>query len=58
VRFTAQYNDSYYKNAWLERSVNVGMFGLWASPAFSPQTTAFIAPAAGLSAFTFGSTAC
>ncbi|UAL10123.1 TonB-dependent receptor [Caulobacter segnis] len=54
VRFSAQYNDSYYKNAWLERSVNVVGFGLWASPAFSPQTTAFLAPAAGTPAFTFG----
>jgi TonB-dependent receptor len=54
VRFKAQYNDSKYKNAWLERSVNVGLFGLWAAPAYSPQTTAFIAPAQGSPAFTFG----
>ena len=54
VLFTAQYNDSYYRNAWLERSVNVGLFGLWAAPAFSPQTTAFIAPASNSAPFTFG----
>ena len=54
VRFKAQYNDSKYKNAWLERSVNVVGFGLWAAPAYSPQTTAFIAPAQGTPAFTFG----
>ncbi|KQY35930.1 TonB-dependent receptor [Caulobacter sp. Root487D2Y] len=54
VRFKAQYNDSKYKNAWLERSTNVVMFGLWAAPAYSPQTTAFIAPAQGSPAFTFG----
>ncbi len=55
VRFKAQYNDSKYKNAWLERSVNVVGFGLWAAPAYSPQTTAFLAPATGTPAFTFGS---
>ena len=54
VLFTAQYNDSYYRNAWLERSVNVGLFGLWAAPAYSPQSTAFIQPAANSPAFTFG----
>jgi TonB-dependent receptor len=54
VRFKAQYNDSKYKNAWLERSVNVVGFGLWAAPAYSPQTTAFLAPAQGTPAFTFG----
>ena len=55
VELTLQYNDSKYKNAWLERSSNVTLFGLWASPAYSPQTTAFIAPAQGSPAFTFGS---
>jgi TonB-dependent receptor len=54
VRFKAQYNDSKYKNAWLERSVNVVGFGLWAAPAYSPQTTAYLAPAQGAPAFTFG----
>jgi TonB-dependent receptor len=54
VRFKAQYNDSKYRNAWIERSTNVTMFGLWAAPAYSPQTTAFIAPAQGSPAFTFG----
>ena len=51
---TLQYNDSYYRNAWLERSVNPGFFGMWAAPAFSPQTSAVIAPATGSPAFTFG----
>jgi TonB-dependent receptor len=55
VRFKAQYNDSKYKNAWLERSSNIVLFGLWAAPAFSPQTSAYIAPAQGSPAFTFGS---
>lgn len=54
VLFTAQYNDSYYRNAWLERSANVGLFGLWAAPAFAPQTSAFIAPATGTPALAFG----
>ena len=51
---TLQYNDSFYRNAWLERSVNPTFFGLWAAPAFSPQTTAVIQPQTGSSAFTFG----
>lgn len=54
VQFTLQYNDTYYKNAWKERSTNVGFFDLWAAPAFSPQTTAVIAPADGTGAFVFG----
>ena len=54
VRFKAQYNDSKYKNAWLERSTNVVLFGLWAASAYSPQTSAVIAPAQGSPAFTFG----
>ncbi len=51
---TLQYNDSYYRNAWFERSVNPTFFGLWAAPAFSPQTVAVIKPADGTPAFTFG----
>jgi TonB-dependent receptor len=54
VLVTLQYMDSQYDNAWLERSVNVSLFGLWAAPAYSPQSTAFIAPATGTPAFTFG----
>ncbi|WP_443751014.1 TonB-dependent receptor [Asticcacaulis solisilvae] len=49
---TLQYNDTYYRNAWRERSSNVSLFGLWAAPAFSPQTTAIVGPADG-SSFTF-----
>ena len=48
-----QYMDSQYDNAWLERSSNVSLFGLWATPAYSPQTSAFIAPADGTPAFVF-----
>ncbi len=54
VLLTVQYNDTYYKNAWKERSSNISFFDLWAAPAFSPQTTANIAPAPGTPAFTFG----
>jgi TonB-dependent receptor len=53
VLASVQYMDSQYDNAWLERSSNVSLFGLWATPAYSPQTSAFIAPADGTSAFTF-----
>ncbi|HEY5810364.1 MAG TPA: TonB-dependent receptor [Povalibacter sp.] len=49
-----QYLDSKYDNPWLERSSNISMFGLWAAPAYSPQSSAFIAPASGTPAFTFG----
>ena len=52
---TLQFMDSQYDNAWLERSSNVSFFGLWAADAYSPQTGAFIAPAPGTPAFTFGS---
>lgn len=54
VLLTVQYNDSYYRNAWLERSVNPTFFGLWAADAYSPQTNANIAPATGSAPFTFG----
>jgi hypothetical protein len=47
VRFKAQYNDSKYKNAWLERSVNVGRVRPTGRPAFSPQTTAYPRPGPG-----------
>ncbi len=51
---TLQFMDSQYDNPWLERSSNVGFFDLWGAPAYSPQTTANIAPAAGTPAFRFG----
>jgi TonB-dependent receptor len=54
VLASLQYMDSQYDNAWLERSSNVSLFGLWATPAHAPQTSAFIAPADGTSAFMFG----
>ena len=53
VLASLQYTDSQYDNAWLERSSNVSLFGLWATPAYSPQTSAFIGPADGTAAFTF-----
>jgi TonB-dependent receptor len=54
VLASLQYMDSRYDNAWLERSSNVSLFGLWATPAYSPQSSAFIAPADGTPPFTFG----
>ncbi|MET0532854.1 MAG: TonB-dependent receptor, partial [Steroidobacter sp.] len=54
VLVTLQFMDSQYDNAWLERSSNVSFFGLWAADAYSPQTTAFLAPATGTPAFRFG----
>lgn len=54
VLATVQFIDSRYDNPWLERSSNVGFFDLWGAAAYSPQTTATIAPAAGTPAFTFG----
>jgi TonB-dependent receptor len=51
---TVQYIDSQYNNAWLERSSNISFFDLWAAPGYSPQGGAFIAPATGAPAFTFG----
>jgi TonB-dependent receptor len=54
VLATLQFMDSRYDNPWLERSSNVGFFDLWGAAAYSPQTTANIAPAAGTPAFKFG----
>ncbi|MFC4307886.1 TonB-dependent receptor [Steroidobacter flavus] len=51
---TAQYMDSRYDNAWGERSSNVSFFNIWAADSYSPQSNAFIAPADGTPAFTFG----
>jgi len=53
VLATVQYNDTYYRNAWKEHSSNISFFGLWAAPAFSPQTNAIIGPADG-NTFSFG----
>ena len=54
VLATLQFIDSRYDNPWLERSSNVGFFDMWGAPAYSPQTTANIAPATGTPAFRFG----
>jgi TonB-dependent receptor len=54
LEFTTQYNDSYYKNAWLERSSNVSLFGTFGNPAYNPLTTATINAAPGTPALVFG----
>ena len=54
VLASLQYMNSRYDNEWRERSSNVSLFGLWAIPAYSPQTSANIAPADDTPAFTFG----
>lgn len=54
VLATLQFMDSRYDNPWLERSSNVGFFDMWGAAAYSPQTAATIAPAAGTPAFRFG----
>ncbi|RAK58327.1 TonB-dependent receptor [Phenylobacterium hankyongense] len=54
LEFTTQYNDSYYRNAWLEKSANVSLFGTFGSPAYNPLTTAGIGPAPGTPGLVFG----
>jgi TonB-dependent receptor len=54
LEFTTQYNDSFYRNAWLEKSSNVSLFGLFGAPAYNPLTNAAIGPAPGSSPFVFG----
>ena len=53
LRWNFQYNESNYRNAWLEHSSNVNLFGLWAAPGFDPMASAPVLPAAGTPAFTF-----
>jgi TonB-dependent receptor len=53
LRFVAQYNDSTYRNAWLERSSNINLFGMWGAAGFFPQTGTPLIPAQGTGAFTF-----
>jgi TonB-dependent receptor len=53
MRWNFQYNDSAYRNAWLERSSNFNLFGEWAAPGFNPLSTQAVMPAAGTSAFTW-----
>ncbi len=55
VRWNFQYNESNYRNAWLERSSNINLFGMWAAPGFDPMATAPLLPAAGTAPFTFNS---
>ncbi|HUO97318.1 MAG TPA: TonB-dependent receptor plug domain-containing protein, partial [Rhizomicrobium sp.] len=55
VRWNFQYNESNYRNAWLEHSSNINLFGLWAAPGFDPLSNAPLLPAYGTSNFTFNS---
>ncbi|MDB5435786.1 MAG: TonB-dependent receptor [Phenylobacterium sp.] len=54
VEFTAQYNDSFYRNAWLEKSSNVVLGGLFGAPAYDPLTNAAFGPAPGTPSLVFG----
>ena len=55
-RMTAQYNDSEYHNAWLERASHVIFQGdAYGKSAFYPRTSTFLGAAPGTSAFVFGS---
>lgn len=53
LRWNFQFNDSAYRNAWLERSSNFNLFGEWAHPGFDPLNTQQVLPAAGTPAFTW-----
>ncbi len=54
-RMTAQYNDSEYHNAWLERASHVILDGnYFGTPAFNPRATTALGRAPGTSAFVFG----
>ncbi|NIK88889.1 TonB-dependent receptor [Rhizomicrobium palustre] len=55
LRWNFQYNESNYRNAWLEHSSNINMFGMWAAPGFNPMATQAVMPAFGTSPFTFNS---
>ena len=53
LRWNFQYNESNYRNAWLEHSSNINLFSLWAAPGFDPMATQAVVPAYGTSNFTF-----
>ena len=53
MRWNFQYNDSSYRNAWLERSSNFNLFGEWNHPGFDPISSQLLVPAAGTGAFTW-----
>jgi TonB-dependent receptor len=55
LRWNFQYNESNYRNAWLEHSSNVNLFGMWADAGFYPLSTQVVMPAYGTSNFTFNS---
>jgi len=55
LRWNFQYNESNYRNAWLEHSSNINLFGMWAAPGFDPMSTQAVMPAFGTSAFTWNS---
>jgi TonB-dependent receptor len=53
---TAQYTDSKYHNAWLERASHTILEGgAYGSAAFRPRATTILGPASGTGALTFGS---
>jgi len=55
LRLTAQYTDSQYHNAWLERASHVVLEGgYYGSSAFRPRSTTILGPATGSPAFVFG----
>ncbi|MES2443428.1 MAG: TonB-dependent receptor [Pseudomonadota bacterium] len=55
VRLTAQYTDSTYHNAWLERASHVVFDGnYFGTPAFNPRSGSILGPATGTPAFVFG----
>lgn len=54
-RLTAQYTDSTYHNAWLERASHVIFDGnYFGTPAFNPRSSSVLGPATGSPAFVFG----
>jgi TonB-dependent receptor len=55
LRVTAQYTNSHYKNAWLERASHVILDGnYFGTPAFNPRTGSILGPADGTPALVFG----
>lgn len=55
VKLTAQYTDSTYHNAWLERASHVIFDGnYFGTPAFNPRSSSILGPASGTPAFVFG----
>ncbi|WP_457311799.1 TonB-dependent receptor [Sphingomonas sp. UYAg733] len=54
-RASVQYNDSRYRNAWLERASHTLFDGnYYGTSAFNPRSSTTLGPAPGTSAFVFG----